>query len=255
MRSRIKAWKGLSKIFLIIVFAVGWALSSGETAAASDFQQKMLTLDDGTSIRYTLYVPPSISSNKPVPLILALHYGGTVTPYFGKDILVYLVEPALWNLGAVMVSPDCPGKGWNNPVSEQAVLTLLDYLIKSYPIDKNKIVITGYSMGAMGTWYLVSRHPDLFSAAIPISGIPREEVSLTGNNTPIYAIHSQDDELIPVERVRQFIQEWQSKGLNVRFEVIKGIGHYEYSGYVQALKKTVAWIKKVWRERQQKKNG
>ncbi|MGB9893419.1 MAG: dienelactone hydrolase family protein, partial [Candidatus Saccharicenans sp.] len=227
MISNKKICYGLLILLIIHVFTGAWAFNPSRVATALDFQQKTLTLEDGTLLRYTLYVPPSISNNKPVPLVLALHYGGTVTPYFGKDILVYLIEPALWNLGAIMVSPDCPGRGWNNPKSEQAILALLDFLLKNYPVDKNKIVITGYSLGAMGTWYLVSRHPDLFSAAIPISGIPREEISLAGNKTPIYAIHSEDDELIPVEQVKQFIQGWQSKGLNIRFEVIRGIGHYE----------------------------
>ncbi|MDH7513359.1 MAG: prolyl oligopeptidase family serine peptidase [Clostridiales bacterium] len=239
-------------ILTILILSGGWAsMSKAKDTAAPDIQEKLLTMEDGTALRYTLSLPSSISTKKAVPLVLALHYGGTVTPYFGKDILVYLVEPALRGLDAVMASPDCPARGWNNPTSERAVLSLLDYLLKNYPIDKNKIVVTGYSLGAFGTWYLVSRHPHVFSAAIPISGVPREEISLEKNETPVYIIHSQDDELIPLVGVKQFIQEWKSRGLNVRLEVISGIGHYDYSGYVQALRKTVPWLKKVWQARKQ----
>jgi len=235
-------------ILAILVLSGGSAsMSKAKDTATPDIQEKVLTMEDGTALRYTLSLPPSISTKKALPLVLALHYGGTVTPYFGKDILVYLVEPALRDLGAVMASPDCPARGWNNPISERAVLALLDHLKEDYPIDKNKVVVTGYSMGAFGTWYLVSRHPHLFSAAIPISGVPREEISLEKNETPVYVIHSRDDELIPLAGVKQFIQEWKSKGLNVRLEVISGIGHYDYSGYIQALQKTVSWLKKVWR--------
>jgi predicted peptidase len=251
MRSNKKVWNGFLISLIILVSSGGWALISKVTEAP-DFQQKILTLEDGTALRYTLYIPSSISNKKPVPLVLALHYGGTVTPYFGRDILVYLVEPALRDLNAIIVSPDCPGGGWNNSASERAVLALLDHLIENYPIDKYKIAVTGYSMGASGTWYLISRHQQLFSAAIPISGIPREEISLEGNKTPVYVIYSQNDELVPVAKVEQFIQEWKSKGLNVRLEVISGIGHYEYSGYVRALRKTVPWIKKLWRAQEQK---
>lgn len=214
-----------------------------------DIQEKILTLEDGTDLRYTLSLPPSLSAEKPSPLVLALHYGGQVSPYYGKDILIYLVEPALRDLNAVMVSPDCPARGWNNPVSERAVMALLDHVMKNYLIDEQKVVVTGYSMGAFGTWYLVSRHPHLFSAAIPVSGTPRGEIRLEKNETPFYVIHSQDDEVIPLSGVKSFVQEWKSKGLDVHLEVTSGIGHYDYSGYIQPLRKTVSWLKKVWQKR------
>lgn len=237
-------------ILIVLLAGRGWDHLSGE-ATSPDFQQKTLALEDGTELRYTIFLPKALSTKKDRPLVLALHYGGRVTPYFGKDILTYLVEPGLRELQAIMVSPDCPGRGWNNPVSEKAVLSLLDYVIENYPVYKNKIVVTGYSMGATGTWYLISRHPELFSAAIPISGLPREEISLEGNKTPVYAIHSENDELIAFSDVNKFVDEWKAKGLNVHLEVIRGTGHYEFTSYVQPLRKTVRWIKKVWSAREQ----
>lgn len=222
-----------------------------KNAGVPDIQEKILTLEDGVDLRYTLSLPPSLSANKPSPLVLVLHYGGRISPYYGKDILVYLVEPALRELDAVMVSPDCPGQSWNNPGSERAVMSLLNHVMINYPIDKQKIVVTGYSMGAFGTWHLVSRHPHLFSAAIPVSGIPREEIQLEETETSFYVIHSRDDELIPLAGVENFVQEWKSKGLDVRLEVASGIGHYDYSGYVQPLRKTVAWLKRVWQKKAQ----
>ncbi len=245
------------KIFFVglLIFIISYILSSERVALSlalftetkfSHFHEKALNLEDGLTVRYTLYLPPSIEKKKSLPLILVLHYGGTVTPYFGKDILVYLVEPAFQSLEAIMVSPDCPARTWNNPISEKAILALIDNLLANYPVDKNKIIITGYSMGAVGTWYFVSRHPGLFSAAIPISGVPKEAISLENNPTPFYVIHSEDDELIPLAQVKKFVQEMKAKGVKVHLEVIRGVGHYEYDGYVEALKKTVFWIKKQW---------
>lgn len=240
-------------IVLIILFAVrGWALWAG--TPAPDFQQKTLTLEDGKELRYTIVLPRLLSTKKGVPLIRALHYGGRVTPYFGKDILVYLVELALRELQAVMVLPDCPGRGWDNSFSEKAALALLEDLIENYPVDKTKIIVTGYSMGARGTWYLISRHPDLFSAAIPISSLPSEETLLEGNKTPVYAIHSENDELIALSDVKRFVDEWKARGLNIHLEVVRDAGHYEFTSYVQPLRRTVKWIRAVWREREQKEN-
>ncbi len=77
--------------------------------------EETLALKNTTTLRYTLSVPESFSPQQPVPLIIALHYGGTVTPWYGKGYLSILVEPALRELGAVMAAPDCPANGWDNP--------------------------------------------------------------------------------------------------------------------------------------------
>ena len=100
-----------------------------------------------------------------MPLILALHYGGEVTPFYSKEYLNLLVKPALKNLGAIITAPDCPGEGWANPDVEKALLEFLEIISKEYNIDPNRIIITGYSMGGLGTWYLASRHSEIFSAA------------------------------------------------------------------------------------------
>ena len=42
--------------------------------------------------RFTLSIPEAYSI-KPVPLILILHWGGQVTPYYGRSILEGLAAP------------------------------------------------------------------------------------------------------------------------------------------------------------------
>lgn len=209
--------------------------------------------ETGMDLRYTLCLPSSLSKEKPAPLILGLHYGGQVTPFYGKDFLKFLVEPALRELGAILVAPDCPGKGWDNPSSETAVMSLLEQIMKDYRIDGQRIIVTGYSMGAVGTWYLVSKHPGLFSAAIPVSGIPQKEIMLAKVNTPFYVIQSQDDQLFPIQSVRNFVRESQSKGLSIHLEVVSGIGHYEYTRFFQALRDAVPWVKKKWKSQMRRR--
>jgi predicted peptidase len=66
--------------------------------------------------------------------------------------LTSLVEPALRELRAIIVAPDCNGSDWTQSNSEQDVLELLDHVEAAYNIDPNKTLITGYSMGDIGTW-------------------------------------------------------------------------------------------------------
>jgi hypothetical protein len=72
------------------------------------------------------------AQEKPV----ALYYGDKVTPFYSKDFMISFVEPALKNLEAIIVAPDCPSMGWTNALSESAVLELILLLMKDYNQDE-----------------------------------------------------------------------------------------------------------------------
>ena len=61
---------------------------------------------------YTLAIPATYTGDTPVPLILALHYGGHGAAYFGFGVLADLVEPALRELEAIILSM-IPGRSHN----------------------------------------------------------------------------------------------------------------------------------------------
>ena len=51
--------------------------------------------------------------------------------------------------------------------------TALDLLImiqNEFPVDRDRIYITGLSMGGFATWESLMRHPQMFAAAIPVCG-------------------------------------------------------------------------------------
>jgi predicted peptidase len=146
-----------------------------------------------------------------------------------------------------MIAPDCPGKGWTDPLSEKAVLELIQRVQKDYAVDSGRLVITGYSLGAIGTWDLVFKHPQLFSAAIPVSGMPPKGIVVRSTGTGFWIIHSRNDELFPLESVRKFVQFCESQGLLVRFNPVAGPGHYEYDKYMLALREAVPWLKSLWK--------
>jgi len=208
-------------------------------------QEKTLALAEGT-LRYTLALPPSLSTEHAYPLILALHYGGQVTPYFSQPYLMNLVLPALHDLGAIMAAPDCPGAGWTDPQSENAVLALIARVEKDFPVDPQRVLLTGYSLGAAGTWDLVFKHPAMFSAAIPISGLPPKGVAVIMTKTPFWVIHGRDDELIAFNSVRAFVQSCQTQGLTVQLHSVLGFSHYDFAKFTPALREAVPWVKSLW---------
>ena len=133
-----------SLIFLLLLPGV---VAAEELPRTAGIHQQTIRLGNDITLRYTLSIPETLEADQPAPLVLALHYGGTVTPFYGKGILTQLVAPALHDLGAVIVAPDCPAGSWTTMESEASVMLLLAELMQYYAIDKSHILVTGYSMG------------------------------------------------------------------------------------------------------------
>lgn len=210
------------------------------------------TLQDGTPIRYTLSIPGKISSTKTVPLVLALHFGGTVTPWYSHRFLNMLVEPALRELDAIILAPDCPGKGWDNFFSGAAAMELLEYIKGKYPVDSDQIIVTGFSLGGMGTWYMAAKYPQVFAAAIPISGTPTVTVADAIGSIPLYVIHSTGDEIFPLKPLEDTINKLKKRGCSIEMVILDGISHYHTGRFIEPLHNTIPWIKKIFKN--QKKN-
>ncbi|UCE42929.1 MAG: prolyl oligopeptidase family serine peptidase [Candidatus Aminicenantes bacterium] len=210
---------------------------------------KITELKSGLKLRYTLSLPRRYTPTTSYPLVVALHYGGNVTPFYSKDFLASFVEPALEDLYAIMVAPDCPSEGWINPVSETAILELMILLMEEYNIDSNRIILLGYSMGGAGTWYMVARHPDLFSAAVPISAPADMPAIPTIQDVPLYIIHGEKDELFPSLDVKSLCQKQKNNGAEIEMITVTGASHYQLARFISPLKATIPWIRKIWEDR------
>lgn len=202
---------------------------------------------DEPAVGYTISVPPNYSASKPVPLILALHFGvgGGSAVGAGGDVLRILVHPALAGLGAIIVAPDSAQGNWSTPENEKAVTALLDKVMAGYAVDRKKIAVTGFSMGGSGTWHFAQKFPEIFSAAIPIAGRPPE--SAAGWKLPVFAIHSHDDQVVPFAPADARIAELQTAGVNARMIALTGISHYETSRFQDALRQAAPWLQEVWK--------
>lgn len=193
--------------------------------------------------RYVLAIPPGLEAGRPAPLVLVLHWGGAVTPFYGRSLLEGLVAPALKALGAIMVAPDCLHGDWSNPNSEAEILMLLAYLQGHYPVDRARQVITGYSMGGEGCWYLAARNQDLFSAAVPMAGWPQPDSAEVDWRIPLYVIQSRDDEVIAFEPTEKVVRALQARGKSIEYLLLEGVGHYDSGRFYRPLQAAVPWLK------------
>lgn len=202
------------------------------------------------SRRYTLAIPADYTGDHPVGLVLALHYGGQATPYYGRGLLVGLVEPALRGLEAIIVAPDCPTviTDWTHPDSEAYVLELLDHIQATYAIDIQRTLITGYSMGGIGTWYLAALHQERFAAALPMAAHPPKTAVDVPWRIPLHIIHSRRDELFPLKPVEAAVDRLKTQGAIIDLAVVDAVTHYETHRFVEPLRDAIPWIEETWHQ-------
>ena len=192
---------------------------------------------------YTISVPRDLDPNEPRPFVLALHPGGGSR---GGPFLVSIVEPALRDWGAIIVAPDSPNRRWSVESAEQSVLFLMDDVFTRYAIDTDRVLVTGFSMGGAGTWFMASHHAERFTGAIPIASRPRDFPLDKIGSMPVHVIHSRDDEVVPISPARDAAETLRAQGTPVEFIELAGIGHFSMGGYVDSLREAGRWMWDQW---------
>lgn len=163
-------------------------------------------------------------------------------------MLVDLVEPALRELGTIIVEPDCPARDWTEPPSIEMLQRLLGKIGGQYPIDAEKMLVVGYSMGGASVWHLARYAPERFAAGVVMAGYPPDGLGEEQLAIPIYVIHSRADEVVPIMSAERIVSALREKGSQVEFVTVGGVTHFETTRFVQFLKQAVPWVKGVWCE-------
>src|SRR4051794_20436105 len=66
---------------------------------------------------------------------------------------------------------------------------IIDRLCKEFPIDTNRIYITGQSMGGGGTWNMLANRPKRFAAAVPVCGSITLDDGTGAIDVPVWNFH------------------------------------------------------------------
>jgi predicted peptidase len=199
------------------------------------------------SVKYTIEVPAGYDGKTPVPLVVALHYGydgAKPSPYTGKG-MIEAFRPGLLGLNAIVIAPDALGGSWTDARNEQAVVWLTRSAMKTYAIDPKRVVITGFSLGGEGAWFMGSRHQDLFTGAIPVAA-PVAGGDVTWK-IPVYVIHSDKDEIVSHDSAKKHADAVKGKGAKLEFKTVNGLSHYKTSAYGPHVGDAVKWLQAEWK--------
>src|SRR5215510_3166593 len=233
-----------------LIAASALAVALGQSAPTTPGVHELtFATRGGGSMLYAISIPKNYDGQTPEPLVLVLHSGGERMRYYGSAFMRLLVAPALNDLRAVMVAPDCPSNAWSDAASDDAVMALLQDVLSHYNIDRRRILVTGFSLGGRGTWFMAAKHADLFTAAIPMASSPGDLPIAQLATMPTYVIHSRDDEVSPFAPDERLAKQLMDMGRPVRFQALYGLTHYEMYRYVDALRGAGRWVADQWRRR------
>ncbi len=195
--------------------------------------QQSFETSDGTVIEYLLYLPKDYQAGTASPLMLFLH--GRGESYGPLDLVAKWGPPRMAargdDLPFIVVSPQCPGKDrWSSDDQQKRLSELLDFVVKQFAADKNRLYLTGLSMGGFGSWRMAADQPKRFAAVVPICGKGDPENGEKLVDTPIWVFHGDQDKAVPFEHSVEMVAAIkQAGGEKIRFTTLEGIGHNSWS--------------------------
>ena len=189
---------------------------------------------EGIETVYRVFEPENVEP--PLPLILFLHGAGES----GSDGLAQTtvgIGPAIARdperFPALVVFPQASrGYGWR-AFNLTAALGALDDVQSDYAVDRDRVYVTGISMGGYGAWLAAVQHPERFAAAVPVcGGFDRRSSGLTVEHAarrlakiPQWVFHGDRDDVIPVDESRLMVHALRAAGADVRYTEYAGVRH------------------------------
>ena len=131
-----------------------------------------------------------------------------------------------WDVPFVVVAPQLPaGTYWNDA---ERLLRIVDEVADRHPVDRERLYLTGFSLGAGGVWDALRSHADAFAAAVPISAWtpePEEWWPAALGQLPLRLYHGTEDEPAPYGRTLRMARDLDAAGADVELITLEGRDH------------------------------
>jgi predicted peptidase len=225
---------------LRLLAAVGLLIGAALLPARADDKPKTGFVDktfknaDGHESPYVVFVPKDYDGKKEYPVILFLHGAGeTKQPNAKKEGQMPVavgIGPAIKkrekDFPFIVVIPRAEGGGWGaGSANAKRALAMLDEVMKEYKTDSKRQILTGLSMGGMGTWSVAMAHPDRWAAIVPICGRGDTKMAEKIKDVPCWCFHGDADTSVNVSGSRDMIKALKDAGGKPKYDEYPGVGH------------------------------
>lgn len=187
-------------------------------------------------LSYAAHVP---AGDGPLPTIVALHGWGAnaqdllgLAPHLlGGRALVLCpqgpvelpVGPGMTGYGWFPLVPGAPPDPQRFAESADALRAFIELAEERYPIDREKLVLLGFSQGGVMGYELALREPERFAGLAALSTwlpeplvehLPRLPAQ---QELPVLILHGTQDAMLPVERARESREAVRAFGVRLTY--------------------------------------
>jgi predicted peptidase len=176
----------------------------------TDRFEKQVYRHEGKELSYRILLPKNYDKRKKYPLVLTFHNSTRI----GNDneaqleplARIWLREEIYNQYNCIVIAPQFSVRSSNYVTNENGVLAskpsedvnLVLELIKSVEqqyqnIDKNRIFLVGYSMGASTAQNILTLAPKLFTGIVTIAAVPDLSNLKSFKDKNIWLIHGKKD--------------------------------------------------------------
>jgi predicted alpha-1,2-mannosidase len=200
------------------------------------------------TLPYRLYKPANVDITEKLPLVILMHGAGERG--IDNRYQFYRMKgfPFWEKYPCIVLAPQCPTRENTQSNSDcvwvdtpfgasastmketptkpmQLTISLLDSISSLPQVDKNRIYITGLSMGGFATWELIQRFPFKFAAAVPVCGGGDPSFASKLVHLPLWAFHGDADNTVLPQRSQEMIKAIKADGGNPLYTEYPGVGH------------------------------
>lgn len=198
-------------------------------------------------LQYQLFTPAKAEGEK-MPLVLYLHQFG----FNGDDNKQHITSlVGSWvtkgnqrKFPCYVLAPQCPaGIEWVEkgpmpvpfthykvdayPEMPEMTMTvqLIRDMIEAGKVDSARVYVIGFSMGATGSWDILSRNADLFAGAIISSGVSDSSKAKEIKDVPVWAFSGSVDPIAPAALNTNMVNAINKHGGKAKITIFEGADH------------------------------
>ena len=189
---------------------------------------------------YRVYVPKAYTGATALPLVIALHGLGAnedsffdsyskLPPQLAEKHGFLMAAPLGYRVdgfygSTIMGSGDAAARR-RVEYSEKDVMEVLKLMKANYKVDDSRIYLIGHSMGAIGTWAIASKYPDIWAALVPFSGTGSPALAERMKGIPQFVVHGDNDPTVNVSGSRTMVAALKKLGADVTYLEVRGGNH------------------------------
>lgn len=177
-----------------------------------------------TSSFFWRYIPATLDTSRPVPLVLFFH-GAGANPTSYRNFVQGAADAA----GCVVVMPKASGLGWGTPKDAQTVAETLRLTREELTLDDRRIAVAGHSAGGAYA-YLLAYSGSAYSAVFTLAAsfYPVASVTDPSYKPPIRMYYGKADPNYTNGAYTNLKAQWNRLGVSWEEDVVAGYGHSDW---------------------------